>query len=152
MANNFVRLAYAVVGEKYDTSKMSWDEVLEKFNEMNGTESNNEKQEHSDKTPQIINESNQNKQRQDKYTDGNSDNIIKSSTFYSISNDLKGYKGSGRVDLILPGGSWAQIRPQKDGSYLVRSNNGSKYVNSVEDAKQELINSFSSLKKESNSK
>lgn len=84
----------------------------------------------------------QNKTRADKYTDGNSDNITKSSTIRNIANDLKEYKGLGKADLVLPGGKWAQIRPQKDGTYLVRSNYGSKYVESVEAAKNELIKSF----------
>lgn len=83
---------------------------------------------------------NQDKVRDDKYTDGNPDNIIKISTKDSIFQDLKGYKGSGKVDLALPGGKWAQITPQKDGTYLCRSHNGKKYVKNSEDAKAEILN------------
>ena len=82
--------------------------------------------------------------RNDKYTIGNPDNINKSTTPDKISEGLKDYKGSGQVDFVMPGGKWAQIRPQKDGSYLVRSSNGSKYVATTDDAKNELINSFAS--------
>lgn len=82
--------------------------------------------------------------RNDKYTIGNPDNINKSTTPDKISEELENYKGSGQVDFVMPGGKWAQIRPQKDGSYLIRSSNGSKYVESVEVAKSELANSFNS--------
>lgn len=84
--------------------------------------------------------------RNDKYTIGNPDNINKSTTPDKISEALKNYKGSGQVDLIMPGGKWAQIRPQKDGSYLVRSSSGNKYVESAEVAKSELISSFQNQK------
>lgn len=80
--------------------------------------------------------------RNDKYTTGNPDNINKQTTIANISNDLQGYKGSGRVDLVLPGGKWIQIIPQKDDSYLVRSSGKQKYVGSVEEAKNEAINSY----------
>lgn len=80
--------------------------------------------------------------RNDKYTTGNPDNINKQTTTANISNDLQNYKGSGKVDLILPGGKWIQIIPQKDDSYLVRSSNGQKYVGSVDDAKKEAIKSY----------
>lgn len=81
--------------------------------------------------------------RNDKYTTGNPDNVNKQTTIANISNDLQGYKGSGRADLVLPGGKWIQIIPQKDDSYLVRSSNGQKYVGSVEEAKNEAVNCYS---------
>ncbi len=43
--NGFKRLAYGVVGEKYDTSKMSWTEVLEKFKELNNKNKNDKDKE-----------------------------------------------------------------------------------------------------------
>lgn len=84
----------------------------------------------------------QDKQRDDKYTTGNPDNISKQSNIANIGNDLQNYKGSGSADLVLPGGKFVQIRPQKDGSFLVRTSNGQKYVSSVEDAKQEAVNAY----------
>ena len=84
----------------------------------------------------------QNKARDDKYTVGNSDNINKSSTAAEIENNLKSYKGSGSVDLVMPGGKWAQIRPQKDGTYLVKSNKGSKYFGTVDEAKKAVAGDF----------
>ena len=86
----------------------------------------------------------QDKIRDDKYTTGNPDNINKQSSAAEIENTLKGYKGSGSVDLVLPGGKWAQIRPQKDGTYLVRSNKGSKYVGTVDEAKKAVAGDFGS--------
>lgn len=80
--------------------------------------------------------------RNDKYTTGNPDNVSKQSTIANIGNDLQNYKGSGSADLVLPGGKFVQIRPQKDGSFLVRTSNGQKYVSSVEDAKQEAITAY----------
>lgn len=80
--------------------------------------------------------------RDDKYTTGNPDNVSKQSTIANIGNDLQNYKGSGSADLVLPGGKFVQIRPQKDGSFLVRTSNGQKYVSSVEDAKQEAITAY----------
>lgn len=82
--------------------------------------------------------------RNDKYTTGNPDNINKQTTPGDISTVLSNYKGSGQVDLVMPGGKWAQIRPQKDGSYLVRSSNGNKYVESADAAKKELNERFNS--------
>ncbi len=84
----------------------------------------------------------QDKQRDDRYTTGNPDNISKQSNIANIGNDLQNYKGSGSADLVLPGGKFVQIRPQKDGSFLVRTSNGQKYVSSVEDAKQEAITAY----------
>lgn len=84
----------------------------------------------------------QDKQRDDKYTTGNPDNISKQSNIANIGNDLQNYKGLGSADLVLPGGKFVQIRPQKDGSFLVRTSNGQKYVSSVEDAKQEAVNAY----------
>ena len=84
----------------------------------------------------------QDKQRDDRYTTGNPDNVSKQSTIANISNDLQNYKGSGSADLVLPGGKFVQIRPQKDGSFLVRTSNGQKYVSSVVDAKQEAVNAY----------
>lgn len=80
--------------------------------------------------------------RDDKYTTGNPDNVSMQSTIANIGNDLQNYKGSGSADLVLPGGKFVQIRPQKDGSFLVRTSNGQKYVSSVEDAKQEAITAY----------
>lgn len=84
----------------------------------------------------------QDKQRDDRYTTGNPDNISKQSNIANIGNDLQNYKGSGSADLVLPGGKFVQIRPQKDGSFLVRTSNGQKYVSSVDDAKQEAVNAY----------
>ena len=84
----------------------------------------------------------QDKQRNDRYTTGNPDNISKQSNIANIGNDLQNYKGSGSADLVLPGGKFVQIRPQKDGSFLVRTSNGQKYVSSVDDAKQEAVNAY----------
>lgn len=84
----------------------------------------------------------QDKSRDDKYTTGNPDNINKQSSIVDIDKTLSDYKGSGSVDLVLPGGKWAQIRPQKDGTYLVRTNKGSKYVGTVDEAKKEVARDF----------
>lgn len=84
----------------------------------------------------------QDKSRDDKYTTGNPDNINKQSSIADIDKTLSDYKGSGSVDLVLPGGKWGQIRPQKDGTYLVRSNNGQKYVSTADEAKKELSATF----------
>lgn len=46
----------------------------------------------------------QDKQRDDRYTTGNPDNISKQSNIANIGNDLQNYKGSGSADLVLPGG------------------------------------------------
>ena len=90
---------------------------------------------------------NQNKTREDKFiSPSNSDSINKSTTSSNIENDLSEYKGSGSVDLVLPGGKWAQIRPQNDGTYLVRTNKGQKYVSTVDDAKKEIIGAFNENK------
>lgn len=82
----------------------------------------------------------QNKPRADKYTAGNSDNINKATNKNNITKDLENYKGSGSVDFVLSSGRWLQIRPQEDGTYLVRGNNGQKYVSSVNEAKSEALN------------
>ena len=93
----------------------------------------------------------QDKQRADKYTVGNPDNINKQTTIDNIEKDLQGYKGSGSVDLVLPGGKWCQIRPQQDGSYLARTSNGQKFVSTVDEAKQEIIKSYNGSVQQSNS-
>lgn len=80
--------------------------------------------------------------RNDKYTTGNPDNINKQSTLADIPSNLQDYKGSGRVDLVLPGGKWLQIIPQKDDTYLVRSSNGQKYAGDVDNAKNVAVNFF----------
>lgn len=96
----------------------------------------------SDSSDKVAASIDQDKIRDDKYTTGNPDNINKQSSTAEIENTLKGYKGSGSVDLVLPGGKWAQIRPQKDGTYLVRSNKGSKYVGTVDEAKKAVAGDF----------
>lgn len=89
----------------------------------------------------------QNKARDDRYTTGNPDNINKQSSVADIEKTLKDYKGSGSVDLVLPGGKWAQVRPQKDGTYLVRTNKGSKYVETADEAKKAVAGDFISPEK-----
>lgn len=91
------------------------------------------------------------KQRADKYTVGNPDNINKQTTIDNIEKDLQSYKGSGSVDLVLPGGKWCQIRPQQDGSYLARTSNGQKFVSTVDEAKQEIVKSYNGGVQHSNS-
>lgn len=93
----------------------------------------------------------QDKQRADKYTVGNPDNINKQTTIDNIAKDLQSYKGSGSVDLVLPGGKWCQIRPQQDGSYLARTSNGQKFVSTVDEAKQEIVKSYNGSVQQSNS-
>lgn len=93
----------------------------------------------------------QDKQRADKYTVGNPDNINKQTTIDNIEKDLQSYKGSGSVDLVLPGGKWCQIRPQQDGSYLARTSNGQKFVSTVDEAKQEIVKSYNGSFQQSNS-
>lgn len=93
----------------------------------------------------------QDKQRADKYTVGNPDNINKQTTIDNIEKDLQGYKGSGSVDLVLPGGKWCQIRPQQDGSYLARTSNGQKFVSTVDEAKQEIVKSYNGSVQQGNS-
>ncbi len=93
---------------------------------------------------------NQDKERDDKYTNGNSDNINKATTINEIEKDIAGYKGSGSIDLVLPGGRWIQVRPQNDGTYLIRTSNGQKYVSSVEDIKDHLNKTFNSQSKRNN--
>lgn len=91
----------------------------------------------------------QDKARDDKYTLGNPNNINKSTTVDAVEKDISHYKGNESVDLVLPGGKWVQVRPQKDGTYLVRTNNGSKYVSSVDEVKTEVSSSFTSKKNSS---
>lgn len=99
----------------------------------------------------VFKEEPKDKQRADKYTVGNPDNINKQTTIDNIEKDLQSYKGSGSVDLVLPGGKWCQIRPQQDGSYLARTSNGQKFVSTVDEAKQEIVKSYNGGVQHSNS-
>lgn len=157
---NFIGMVFATLQkEGVDTKGMSTDEAVKKFNELKGKSDDNKKEatKQRELTP---NESKRLEQlgvenkntafvdkktvadRNDKYTTGNPDNINKSSTLADISSNLQDYKGSGRVDLVLPGGKWLQIIPQKDDTYLVRSSNGQKYAGDVDNAKNVAVQFF----------
>lgn len=122
----------------YENGELTLEQVAEEYFKAGHTTYVNV--DYAKKQLGITDELNQEKARDDKYTDGNPDNIVKASTKDSVSKDLKDYKGSGKVDLVLSGGRWAQIIPQKDGTYLCRTHNGKKYVQSSEDAKSEILN------------
>jgi len=81
---------------------------------------------------------NQDKDREDRYiSSGNADNISKSCSVSEVSEALKSYKGSGTVDLVMPGGKWLQIRPQTDDTLLIRGPKGKLYVASADEVRAE---------------
>lgn len=176
MMSNFIGMVFATLKkEGIDTSKMDTSEAIAKYNELKGGEGDsnakgegNPKQE--EKTAEtgketakktdaekdstvatVAKEEPKDKQRADKYTVGNPDNINKQTTIDNIEKDLQSYKGSGSVDFVLPGGKWCQIRPQQDGSYLARTSNGQKFVSTVDEAKQEIVKSYNGGVQHSNS-
>lgn len=167
MMSNFIGMVFATLKkEGIDTSKMDTSEAIAKYNELKGGEGgSNAKGEETPKQEEktaetgketakktdaekdstvatVAKEEPKDKQRADKYTVGNPDNINKQTTIDNIEKDLQSYKGSGSVDLVLPGGKWCQIRPQQDGSYLARTSNGQKFVSTVDEAKQEIVKSY----------
>lgn len=174
--SNFIGMVFATLKkEGIDTSKMDTSEAIAKYNELKGGEGgSNAKGEETPKQEEktaetgketakktdaekdstvatVAKEEPKDKQRADKYTVGNPDNINKQTTIDNIEKDLQSYKGSGSVDLVLPGGKWCQIRPQQDGSYLARTSNGQKFVSTVDEAKQEIIKSYNGGVQHSNS-
>lgn len=176
MMSNFIGMVFATLKkEGIDTSKMDTSEAIAKYNELKGGEGgSNAKGEETPKQEEktaetgketakktdaekdstvatVAKEEPKDKQRADKYTVGNPDNINKQTTIDNIEKDLQSYKGSGSVDLVLPGGKWCQIRPQQDGSYLARTSNGQKFVSTVDEAKQEIIKSYNGGVQHSNS-
>lgn len=165
--SNFIGMVFATLKkEGIDTSKMDTSEAIAKYNEIKGGDGgSNAKGEETPKQEEktaetgketvkktdaekdstvetVSKEEPKDKQRADKYTVGNPDNINKQTTIDNIEKDLQSYKGSGSVDLVLPGGKWCQIRPQQDGSYLARTSNGQKFVSTVDEAKQEIVKSY----------
>lgn len=176
MMSNFIGMVFATLKkEGIDTSKMDTSEAIAKYNEIKGSDGgSNTKGEETPKQEEktaetgketvkktdaekdstvetVSKEEPKDKQRADKYTVGNPDNINKQTTIDNIEKDLQSYKGSGSVDLVLPGGKWCQIRPQQDGSYLARTSNGQKFVSTVDEAKQEIVKSYNGGVQHSNS-